>query len=174
MKTSIIYIGKYGATLQYAAWLAEALKAPLLTLKEADQQLLNNLDIVILGSSVYVGKLMAKEWLFKNQAILKNKKIYLFIVCLTGAGEKDKQEQIIRTNVPASLAQQCRIFFLPGRVAIKKLSWVDRIMIKMGAMLEPDPVKKKAMVTDVDNVVKTNLAALIAAIPARQVNAVAG
>ena len=119
MKGLIIYKSKYGATTQYADWLGADLGLPVCSIEKADSQELQAADYVLIGSSVYIGRLLIKKWLRKNMAILKNKKLFLFVVCGGGATDKQQQEAIINTNLPEILRKQCDVYFMPGRLDIK-------------------------------------------------------
>ena len=44
---------------------------------------------------------------------------------------------------------------------MKNLSWWDRFLLKMGARLTKDPVEKKKMLTDFNEVKKENIEPLI-------------
>ncbi|MBS1527326.1 MAG: flavodoxin domain-containing protein [Bacteroidetes bacterium] len=160
MKGIVIYKGKYGATAQYAEWIAEALYLPLYDLDKQFIDQLETRDTIIIGSPVYVGKLLVKNWLFKNARLLKNKKILLFIVC-GAAGDKIKQEQVIKQNLPGWLAKSGEIYFLPGKVDMKKLSWWDRFLIRMAAMMQKDPTKRQAMRRGYDAVKREHINDLI-------------
>jgi hypothetical protein len=50
-----------------------------------------------------------------------------------------------------------QFFFLPGRMNIKGLNWIDKFLLKMGARMVKNPVEKKIMLTDFDNVLQENL-----------------
>ena len=161
MKGLIIYKSKYGATTQYADWLGADLGLPVYSTEKADSQELQAADYVLIGSSVYIGRLLIKKWLRKNIAILKNKKLFLFVVCGGGATDKQQQEAIINTNLPAILSSQCDVYFMPGRLDIKKLSWTDKWKLRFGAALEKDPLKKNVMRNGVDAVAKYQIAGLV-------------
>lgn len=164
MKGIIIYKGKYGATRQYAAWIGESLQLPVLPIDSIQPEKLATYDFVVIGSSVYIGRLLIRDWLKQNINILQNKHLFLFVVCGTPSSEQQKQEGIITDNVPAALRDRFKIFFMPGRLEIKKLSWRDNLMLKIGAWLEKDPVKKKAMSQDMDGVKKENIVQLLKSI----------
>lgn len=167
MKGMIVYKGKYGATRQYAEWLGEEFKLPVLILDNLKVEGLLESDFVVIGSSVYMGKMLVSDWLKKNVKNLQNKIIFLFVVCGTLHSEREKQQHIIEDNVPASLLNSSRIFFLPGRLIRKELSWSDRLLVKIGASFEKDPVRKKAMLEDIDGVKKENLAEIFTTIRSR-------
>jgi menaquinone-dependent protoporphyrinogen IX oxidase len=152
MKGIIIYRGKYGATQQYAIWLGQELQLPVTTSEEVNQSDLSVYDFVIIAASVYVGKWLLRDWLKERLNMLRNKKLFLFIVCGTPSSERQKQENIIKANIPNNLLEKSGIFFLPGRLIISKLSWKDKLILKLGARLEKDPVKRAAMKHDLDGV----------------------
>lgn len=159
MKSVIIYKGKYGATRQYAEWLGAALHLPLKTPEELAEADITTHDCIIMGSSVYIGKLLIRNWVKEHAAVLKSKKLILFVVC--GSNNPKEQEKIIQQNIPDGLIDPSRIFFLPGRLIKSKLSWKDRFMLKMGAMLVKNPEIKKSMLQDRDDVKKENMNAIV-------------
>ncbi|MGZ3946220.1 MAG: flavodoxin domain-containing protein [Mucilaginibacter sp.] len=161
MKGLVIYKGKYGATAQYAAWLGEAL---YLQVVDSDHQNANSLakyDYLIVGSPVYMGKLLIKDWLEENEWVLLNKKLFIFIVSSASPGEKARQETVLKNNLPETLAANATVFFLRGRVVINKLSWMDRLTVNIGAMMEKDPEKKALMRRGFDGVKRENINDLI-------------
>jgi menaquinone-dependent protoporphyrinogen IX oxidase len=160
MKGVIIYSGKYGATRQYAEWLREDLKFTIVDPKNCENELESSTQ-VILGSSVYIGKLQLRDWLHAYADLLKGKKLVLFIVSGTPAHEKAKLESYVRSSVPPGIRENCQVYFLPGRLVRKNLSIKDKFMLWMGAYLSKDPNVKKAMLEDYDAVKKENLNELI-------------
>lgn len=164
MKGIIIYQGRYGATAQYARWLADALRLPMFGAEEATPALLAGYDLVILGSSVYVGKLLIAKWLDRNAGLLAEKKVLLFVVCGTTADDPVLQRALITSNLGRAISRSVTTFFLPGRCIVAKLSWKDRLVLNMGAWLEKDPQKKAVMKQGFDRLDRQNLAALIAAV----------
>lgn len=149
-QTIIIYKGKYGATRQYADWLGEAIQQPVTPVQNVTKDQLHTADFILLGSSVYIGKLLINEWIIRNAPLLKNKKLLLFVVC--GNGSPKEQERIIKHSIPDGLIDWSDIFFLPGRLIFSKLSWKDKLLLKIGAMKAKNPETRKRMLQDVDNV----------------------
>jgi len=160
----VIYKSKYGATAQYAQWISASLKLPLFEIDELDYYNLNKYDFIVLGSSVYIGKLLIKKWLKNNLAEICNKKIFLFVVCSMPLDQKDKLDSYITASVPAEIRNRCNIFFLPGKLKIQGLSFVDNFMLKMGARLAKSKAEKKSMLTDYNEVKKENVTKLINAL----------
>ena len=161
MKGVIIYKGRYGATEQYARWASEELSLPFVSCDEAEEKKVREADFVIIGSSVYIGKLQASKWLNKNKDGLMNKKIFFYLVAGTPPDQKEKLDGYIKAGVPTEMRVQSEIFYLPGRLRIAGLSWKDRFMLKMGARLTKDPTEKRSMLTDYDHVQKEKLQPLL-------------
>lgn len=163
MKAIIIYRGKYGATDQYAHWLADILGISLLKAENATSEILAGYEIVIVGSSVYVGNLLLAKWLDRHAGDLVDKKVLLFIVCGTTADDSEEQQLLIRNNLGRALRASIAVFFLPGKCVISRLSWKDRIVLKMGAWLQKDVHKKALMNRGFNHMDKKKLDPLIIA-----------
>jgi menaquinone-dependent protoporphyrinogen IX oxidase len=164
MKGIIIYKGKYGATHQYTEWIGSTLRLPAIIADHITGESLSKYDFVVIGSSVYMGRLLIKDWLKQNLASIQNMKIFLFIVCGTAPGEIDKLKKIARENIPEVIRNKCDVYFLHGRMIKKNLTWSDRFMLKVGALLTRDPVERKNMLQDFNAVKGENILPLLEAI----------
>jgi menaquinone-dependent protoporphyrinogen IX oxidase len=143
MKGIIIYKSKYGATRQYAIWLGTTLELPIASAGTETVEQLADADYVILGGSVYVGKLQLKSWIKDNLTFLSTKRIYLFVVSGTPLDDIDKLERYIKDNIPAEIRNRCKCFFFPGKLEFNKLSLKDKLLLKIGAWLSKrskDPI----------------------------------
>jgi len=164
MNGLVIYKGKYGATKQYAMWIGKELQ---LTVASADRFPVDELpkyDYIILGSSVYIGKLEIKDWLKKNFQVLQNKKIFFFQVAGSPAEQIEKRESYNKASLSHTILENLQFYYLPGRMLLRNLSGWDRFMLKIGAKLTKDPIEKKTMLTDFDNVKKENIFPIIEAV----------
>jgi menaquinone-dependent protoporphyrinogen IX oxidase len=150
MKGAIVYQGKYGATSEYAHLLSKELNLPIYTAGNTDREL-TEADYILIGSAVYIGKLSIQRWLFRNREWLKSKKLAFFIVCGTPGTDREKTSKIVADNIPPCLRDN-PVFFLKGRLIIDKLSWTDRLLLKLGARFTKDPAEKRRMLTDFDGV----------------------
>jgi len=161
MKGIVVYKSKYGATEQYAQMIGAALNFTLKNANEISYEQLENYDIVIAGSSIYIGKILLKDWLKKNEAVLLKKKVALFIVGGEPVSEKEKTQKYFTDNVSMQLLSKCKTFYLHGRTIYKNLTLFDKFLLSMGARLAGNKRSKKEMLTDFDDVKKENLAALL-------------
>ena len=161
MNGLVIYKGKYGATKQYAMWIGQELKLPVASADRFPVDELPKYDYFILGSSVYIGKLEIKDWLKKNFDLLQSKKLFFFQVAGSPTEQIEKRESYNKASLPTSILKKIRFYYLPGRMIMRNLSGWDRFMLKMGARLTKDPVEKKTMLTDFDNVKKENILPIV-------------
>ena len=164
MKGIIVYKGKYNTTRQYAGWISSALGIPAVMADQITGENLRIYDFVILGSSVYIGKLQIRNWLKQNAPALLQKKIFMFVVCGTPPNDKEAQKKIISDNLSEELRNKSDIYFLRGRVIRKELSTIDRMMLKMGSMMVRDKAARKRMTQDFDGVKEENIFPLLNAI----------
>lgn len=160
----IIYKGKYGATQQYADWIAREIDIPSYQATHENESILKRSQFIVLGSSVYVGKLKLAKWIQNHKDILEGKKIFLFIVCAASANEVRKRDEIVRNNISEQLLKHTEVFFLRGRMIKSQLSFTDGLILRMGAAGVKDAAEKKRMLTDFDDVKKENLKDLLTAI----------
>jgi len=126
MNAVIIFSSKYGATRQYAMWLSEKLKCPMVDHK--DKPKLDDYDTILIGSGVYMGKMQLTGYINKNKKTLCAKNTITFSSSVfqkdTGAGFKH--------------------FALPGRLKLDQLKGMDKVIAKM--------VGKKTGIVDFDRV----------------------
>ena len=161
MKGLVIYKGKYGATKQYAMWIGQELHLPVASADRFPVDELPKYDYFILGSSVYIGQLEIKNWLKKNFSLLLNKKIFFFQVAASPVGQIEKRESYNKASLSSDILKRIKVYYLPGRMIMRNLSAWDRFMLKMGARFTKDPVEKKKMLTDFNDVKKENIIPLV-------------
>ncbi|RYY24825.1 MAG: hypothetical protein EOO04_12605 [Chitinophagaceae bacterium] len=164
MNGAIIYESRYGATLRYAEMLSAALDLPIIRAGQVNPAIISRFDYFLIGSSIYIGKLLLKKFLAKYADNLKSKKIFLFIVSADMESDANSHNKIIAENVPSCLIPSTDFFFLKGKMIYHELSWKDKLMLRMGAMMQKSPDKKRSMLTDFNEVKKMNLDELLSRI----------
>ena len=160
MKGLIIYRGKYGATKQYAEWLSEDTAFPCVSAEKLDISKIKDFDTIIIGTSVYIGKLQIAKWLRQNWYLIKDKKIFLFLVAGTPPDQTEKLNGYIRAGVPKEIANKVVVSFLPGKLIIEELGRWDRFLLKMGSKIEAKDGAPKILV-NYNNVKRENLKSLL-------------
>jgi len=86
MSTLVVYATKHGSTGKCSEMLSEKIKGKvdLFNLKDGRVPELSGYDKVIIGGSIYAGRIQKEvtEFCIKNLSTLKEKKIGLFICCM--------------------------------------------------------------------------------------------
>lgn len=137
---------------------------PVSASDEINEEALNKYDFLVIGTSVYIGKLQMESWLKHNLPFIIGKKIFFYQVAGTPVELREKRQSYNETGIPNELKPNCEFYFLPGKMIMTDLSWKDRLMLKMGAMLTKNPVEKKTMLTNYDNVAKTHIKEMLASV----------
>lgn len=133
MNTLIVYATKYGCTEKCAKILSEKLirKVDLCNLKGGKSVELSQYDQLIIGGSIYMGKIRKEvsEFCTKNLSVLKEKKIGLFIC---GMQEGDQAETQLNQSFPEELLVNAvaRESF-GGEFRFNKMNFMERFIIKM-------------------------------------------
>lgn len=163
MKGLIIYKGKYGATRQYALWLGATLGVPVIFAGTETRQQLEEADYIILGSSIYIGKLQLRKWLQQRGGAIVNKRLFLFLVSGTPSSQKEKLQGYLAENIAEPVRSRCIPFFLPGKLEFNKLSWIDRLLLTIGSKLANDKTEDISM-EDYNEVKREHLEDIINAV----------
>lgn len=139
---AVIYFSKYGATMQYAKWIAEKLECQLFDMKNLDKIDYLNLDTIIFGSGLYAGKINYKN-IFESNI---NKKLVVYTVGLSDPNTTDYQK-IIDDNFNFELKNKIKFFHLRGGINYKKLTLIDKLLMFLLKKLKLDqkPEQEKTL-----------------------------
>lgn len=148
MKAAILYSGNYGSTCQYAEWLGEATGLPVFDVRK-DPPEPWNYDILILGSSVRVGKPTISKWVKKNWTQLNGRPLLLFSVSGTAPEDPDLLLWMKR-GLGEEIFSQMEYVPLRGRMVVSELPWWSRILLKGLARAIKDPEESKRMTEGFD------------------------
>ena len=132
MKNLIVYFSKYGCTADCAGYLKSKLQGDvnLIDINAAAQIDISLYDSIIIGSSVYVGKVSKKLRKFceDNLAALTKKRIGIFLCCALA----DQADEFFTDNFPPALLDGAVIKKVFGSDArLEKMSFLDKTMIKL-------------------------------------------
>ena len=131
---AVVYRSKYGATRQYAQWLATELWCESFDLRKIRVEELKDYETIIYGGAVYAGGVLGVKFLRKNIETLGNKNLVLFTCGLSdpndGKTQRDIQARLIKTLTDEVL-EHIRIFHLRGAINYKKLRPQHKIMMAM-------------------------------------------
>jgi menaquinone-dependent protoporphyrinogen oxidase len=138
MKTLILYATKHGCAEKCAAKLGGHLGGDVtaVNLNDAGPVDLGDYDTVVIGGSIYAGKIQSKVKAFceRNSEALKAKRLGLFICCLL---EKQAQQEF-EAAFPAELIKSAAAKgIFGGEASLDQMTWIERfLMKKVGKMTE--------------------------------------
>jgi menaquinone-dependent protoporphyrinogen oxidase len=140
MKTLIVYSTKYGCAEKCSNILKEKIKGEVVlhNLKEGNKIDLSMYDNVIIGGSVYFGRIRKNvtEFCEKNLEELLKKEIGLFICCMR---DGDLALQELKDAFPKELYNKAIIReYFGGEFIFKKMGLMDRFIAKKVANANDD------------------------------------
>jgi len=158
MSGIIYYTTKYGSTEEYAKWLSEDVGFEFKNIKTSPK--IGSERVLVIGSSLMMGKVTAAGWIKKNWDKMKDKQLIFFSVGGSKIGSKEREDIIIR-SLPEDVLKRMMIFHLPGRIDHKKLNFLMSRMIKSFAKNEKDEVEKRRAIEGYNDVKRENLTPIV-------------
>lgn len=127
MKSIVIYNSQTGFTEQYAKWIAQALNAPCISLKEAQKFDFSSYQAIVFGSWACAGKIQKGDWFKKMATHWPDKKLALF--CTGAAPVPSPELQKALDDFPNELERIGRFYF-PGGLNYAKMGSFSRLAMK--------------------------------------------
>ena len=153
MNTLIVYASKYGLTADCAKKVKEGLEGgvTILDINTAKQPIsLAEYDTVLIGGSVYVGKIAKslRSFCTGNLAELEKKQIGIFLCCAS----VERTTDTLKANFPAPLLAHAKVIKMFGCEArLDKMSFLDKKII--GAVTKGDYSKFKVLEDNIEKFV---------------------
>jgi menaquinone-dependent protoporphyrinogen IX oxidase len=154
MNGAIFFSSKYGSTAQYAKWIGEETGLPVFDVKNANADP-SQYDFLVLGSPIIYYKILNRKWVKKNLTKIENKPVIFFTV--SGALSGTKLDRWIATSLPADFIIHIKHVALRGRQKPEELTWWDRLMLKIGALINKDPEARKQELEGFDFMDKSSI-----------------
>ncbi len=152
-KGIIIYKSKYGATKQYATWLAEMTGFDLAEIHKTSFNKVKTYETIVLCGGVYASSIAGLSFLKKYMKYLNDKKVTILAV-----GATPYDEHVITAVKEHNLKHELNdipLFYAHGIFDESKMSFRDRTLIKMlkKSLMKKDPssytsLEKTIMSTD--------------------------
>ncbi len=158
MNGAIFFSSKYGSTEQYANWIGEATGIPVFNVKNNKVDL-NKYDFLVLGSPIIYYKLSIRKWVKRYLADIENKPIIFFSVSGAPAGEK--LNRWIADSLPKYFISRMNHIALRGRQIPEELTFFDRMMLKIGALINKDPEASKQELEGFDFMDKSSIEPIV-------------
>jgi len=137
-KTLIVYATKHGSTEECANQLAKKMDSDTecFNLKEKKQLDLGIYDTIIIGGSVYAGRIQKEvnEFCKRNLDVLKRKRLGLFIC---GMSEGELAEKQIQSSFPQELLDHALAKeSFGGKFDFSKMNVMEKMIVKKVAKVE--------------------------------------
>jgi len=158
MNGAIFFSSKYGSTEQYAKWIGEETGLPIFNVKDTNADP-SQYDFLVLGSPIYYYKVLNRKWVKKSLTSIENKPVILFTV--SGAPSGSKLDGWIADSFPTYFISQIKHVALRGRQKPEELTWWDRQLLKIGAILNKDPEARKQELEGFDFMDKSSIEPII-------------
>jgi len=126
----VIYKSNYGATKQYAEWIAAELDAVLFEASRIKPAQLMDYDVVIYGGAIYAGGINGVKLVTENPC----KKLVVFVVGASDPETTDFSETINR-NFTEDFLLNTKVFHLRGGIDYDKLGLLHRFMMAAKRMM---------------------------------------
>lgn len=141
MKSLILYASKYGCTEDCAKNLKSQLnhESTIVDIKDIGKLDLQQYDWIIIGSSIYIGKIRKEVRFFceHNLELLLKKNIMLFICCTT----PDQVDDFFKSNFPVQLVEHSiKNMNFGGELRQHRMGFVDRVLTRMVSKVEQKQV----------------------------------
>lgn len=134
METLIVYATRYGSVREAAEMIAQRLsgRATLHDLEKADMPPLDAYDSVILGGSIYIGRIQKEltDFMHRNRQALLAKKLGLFICA--GLPDAAAREKELMSVFPAALEEHASARGVLGyRMDLGRMKATDRLIMRL-------------------------------------------
>lgn len=176
----VVYYSRYGATKQYANWIAEELGADILEYKKCKLKDLMNYSTIVYGGGIYSGGIYGVDLITKNcEKHLRDKKIICFGVGISIENEEN-QKQCIEVNFKKRFLMEglddngnltnldnedslgfrellkeklmpIDVFFLPGAYNPKFVKGFDKLIMKITRKMMVDNMGNENVIKYIDN-----------------------
>lgn len=125
----ILYKSKYGASRQYAQWIAKLADGDIFEAEALGKIDTARYDCVIFSGGIYAGGLAGARLLKKNREKLLNKRLIIFAV---GASPEDKEQSVqMKARLSGILERDIEFFYGRGAYDEAKMTLKDRTLCRM-------------------------------------------
>ena len=135
MKTLITYKSKTGFAEKYARMIAEELGCSIIPLKQMTAEKMSEYDTVVFGGGIYAGSI---NGLKKAKAMFEKSTAKDFVVFATGGTPNEAASESVKEMWNVNLgseAEKIPHFYLQAGISYEKMSFPDKLLMKMFASM---------------------------------------
>lgn len=171
----IVFWSKYGSAKQYAQWLHDETGFHVRSAKRPFGKSLKKADIVIAGSPVRGGKMKIAQWIRRRWPEICTKNVIIFSTSVLSPEDPAVHDFWLK-NFPENIREKCHFFALPGRLVYSKLSFRDKIILRISVFMQNDKEVRDGLLKGFDAVERAALDPLLKHLralekPAKKINA---
>ncbi len=130
MKTVVVYNSQTGFTKRYAQWIAEAVGADCMPLKDAQKADMTPYDAIVFGGWALGGSINKIGWFAEHVEAWAGKKLAVFCVGASPAENSDV-EKALEEHFKEPRLQNVPVFYCPGGLDYSKMDLPYKLMMKM-------------------------------------------
>ena len=129
-RTVVIYKSKYGATQQYARWIAEDLNCDLIRQEDFKGKMFEQYDNIIYAGGLQDGGIKGFELIRKNRWRLDGKKVVGFVVGLS-VDSKENRMLVRDINLDKKELKSMTLYYGKGAFRPEDVKGIDKEIIKI-------------------------------------------
>lgn len=129
-RTVVIYKGKYGATQQYARWIADELQCDMMDADHFLRKDFEKYDNIIYGGALQAGGIKGFDLIKRNRMKLLTKKVVIFAVGLN-TDNKDNRIQVREINFDKMELAGMTLYYCKGAFDPARVKGMDKAIISM-------------------------------------------
>lgn len=163
----IIFKSVYGSTRSYAEWLADDLGFDMVSIDDVNTAHIRDYGTIIVGSPVVMNKPFLSSWIVERWEEMRGARVILF----TTSGAPPTAPALrdgFDNAIPRAIREQLTWVPLPGHFDYSRLSFLHKLMMQIGALMQKSPDARARMRADfqrpVDNVERMALLPIIESI----------
>lgn len=138
-RTVVIYKGKYGATEQYARWIAEELQCDMVDADHFLRKDFDKYDNIIYGGALQAGGIKGFDLIKKNRMKILTKKVVIFAVGLN-TDNKDNRIQVREINFDKMELAGMTLYYCKGAIDPARVKGMDKAILGLTLkMLDKKP-----------------------------------
>lgn len=129
--TIVLYKSKYGASKQYAEWIAEDLGCKALNIDDINFEDIWAYKTIVLGGGLYANNIAGANFLLKHMDELENKNLVFYSVGITPLDCRDYYDRlVIEKTFPENLRNKYKVFNFLGKMLTDELSIPHKMALK--------------------------------------------
>lgn len=152
-KIIVIYKSSTGFTKRYAEMIAEKVECTLMDYRAVTGKELSGYDIIVFGSRAHAGMIDGYKRIKKMIQKCVGGKVVLFVTGATPNAAEDMVNEFWRQNLTTDELMKTPHFYMQSGLCYEKMGFMDKLMMKMFAVMMAKKKDKTSIEKDFENVI---------------------